>query len=201
MRIGRHAGAISQTRRLMADVANAAAATGPAGRVCGEACTRICGTCGARDCQCECAPDCSDAPQALSSQPSAFPIESGIVPLVYAFARTGLLHSCWSCEGHNHPDGSLWKLPTVWFYCDSSVHARLLADGVARLANLGSLATGWRVAITYSDPDNPRTTFALEPALPFSRPITLADLQLDARQIAQSLPGLIRDGGRALLKA
>jgi hypothetical protein len=200
MRIGRHVGATSQALQLMAEIASAAAATGPTGRVCGEGCSRVCETCGSRGCQCECGPDCSDAARALSSQPSAYPIESGIVPLVYAFARTGLLHSCWSCEGHNHADGSLWKLPTVWFYCDSSIHARLLADGVAKLAAERILNVGWRVAITYSDPDNPRTTFALEPASPFSQTITLADLQLDARRIAQYLPGLIRDGGQALLK-
>jgi len=201
MRIGREAGARLERDRLMADVAAAAASVGPAGRVCGEGCSRVCGTCGSRGCQCECGPDCADAAQALSSQPSTYPIEPGIVPLVYAFARTGLLHPCWSCEGHNHPDGSLWKLPTVWFYADSSVFARLLADSVARLASGGSLNVEWRVAITYSDPDNPRTTFALEPVLPLRDSIVLADLQSDARQLAKSLPRLIKEGGRALLEA
>jgi hypothetical protein len=140
MRIGRHVGATSQALQLMAEIASAAAATGPTGRVCGEGCSRVCETCGSRGCQCECGPDCSDAARALSSQPSAYPIESGIVPLVYAFARTGLLHSCWSCEGHNHADGSAlartWRVTAMpsSFGISPSMISRLnrLRDAISR---------------------------------------------------------------------
>jgi len=50
-----------------------------------------------------------------------FPIESGIAPLVFELKRLGVFEPCWSCEGHNDPGGNLWKIPRVWFYCDSVV--------------------------------------------------------------------------------
>jgi hypothetical protein len=185
--------------RLRSEIEQAALAIGVTGRVCGDGCTVTCRSCGAVACQCSCSPDCPDAPQALSSDPDAYPIEPGIVPLVFALTRTGLFAPCWSCEGHLRPDGSLWKLPSVWFNCDAMAHVRLLADGLGRLAHIGRLATTWRVVVTYSDPDNPHTTFALEP-LP-DTDATLQQLRRDANEIANALPALIVEGGQALRRS
>ncbi len=187
--------------RLMADIALAAGGQGIGGRVCGDACPMSCVTCGSKSCQCRCAPDCPDAPYALSGDPGAYPIEPGIVGLVYAMTSSGLFETCWSCEGHSHADGTLWKVPAVWFYCDAMVHVRLLADGLARLSFQGRLKASWQISITYSDPGNPRTTFALEPALARSDQATLLDLQRDIAQIGLALRAMIAAGGAALQRA
>ncbi len=179
------------------------AAEGPAfnGRVCGDMCTKTCAACGSTRCQCLCSPACTDAPYALSSDPDAYPIEPGITGLVYAMTRSGLFETCWSCEGHPHLDGSAWKVPTVWFYCNAVEHARLLADGIARLSLDGVLKASWQVTITYSDPDNPRTTFSLAPVLVRDEPGALGQLQRDIAQIALALPQMLVEAGKALLRA
>ncbi|MCZ6862069.1 MAG: hypothetical protein O7I42_17635 [Alphaproteobacteria bacterium] len=43
----------------------------------------------------------------MSSEPEEFPIESAIVPLVYAFHSLRLTPPCWSCEGHYNRSGGL----------------------------------------------------------------------------------------------
>jgi|TARA_R110002096_G_scaffold35765_1_gene100510 hypothetical protein len=64
----------------------------------------------------------------LSSEPDKFPIEAGIVPLVYVLADTGVIQTIWSCEGHLQPSGAeLWKTPQVWFCADDAVAAQLLS--------------------------------------------------------------------------
>jgi hypothetical protein len=188
-----------QVSGFEADLARAAHARGVAGRVCGDACNVTCGHCASTQCQCLCSPYCPDAARALSSDPQLHPIEPAIVALVYAMKRLGLFGPCWSCEGHTGPDGALWKLPTVWFYSDATAHLRLLADGLAKLRSTGRLSTPWRVAVTFSDPDNPRTTFALEPAPAGADPSpTLAQLQRDADEIARALQSMMAEGGLAL---
>jgi hypothetical protein len=99
----------------------------------------------------------------LSSEGARYPIEPGVVGLVFEMKRLGVFTPCWSCEGHPQPDGTPHKLPQVWFYSDSLLHVRLLAAGVSKLKRDGRLSTPWQVAVTYSDPENPETTFALEP--------------------------------------
>ncbi len=179
------------------------AAEGPVlnGRICGEVCSKTCGVCGSTACQCACSPTCRDAPYALSSDPDAYPIEPGIAGLVYAMTRSGLFETCWSCEGHPHQDGSLWKAPTVWFYCEAMVHARLLADSITRLSLDGCLTATWQIAITYSDPDNPRTTFALAPVLSHGERTSLTELQRDIAEIGFALPARLAAAGKALLQA
>jgi hypothetical protein len=201
MRIKRPSFSPDVARRHKADIAQAAGAYGVAGRVCGDACTITCERCGSTACQCKCSPHCPDAIRALSSDPQRHPIEQGIVGLVFALTRVGLFTPCWSCEGHTSPDGSLWKMPTVWFTCDATAHVRLLATGVAKLTNTKRLSTQWRVVVTYSDPDNPCTTFALEPAQTVETPDLLAKLQGDADVIAHALQGMIINEGRELRQA
>jgi len=96
-------------------------------RPCGG-CTKTCLKCGSTTCHCECSARCPDAAHMLSSEPDKFPIEAGIVPLVYVLADTGVIQTIWSCEGHLQPSGAeLWKTPQVWFCADDAVAAQLLS--------------------------------------------------------------------------
>lgn len=129
---------------------------------------------------------CPCAPQHLSSAPQNDSVEPLIAPLVFELKKLGVFYPCWSCEGHNNPHGDLWKHPRVWFYSDSVVHVRALSIAVSKLFADGLLSTHWVVVVTFSDSDNPDTTFSLEPSslVAGSR---LADLQADADVLAQNI--------------
>jgi hypothetical protein len=128
----------------------------------------------------------------------AYPIEAAVVPLVYEMRRLGMFQPCWSCEGHLGPKGELWKLPSVWFYCDSLVHVRLLGSGLGGLFTKGTLKTKWQVVVTFSDPDNIETAFSLEPAQPIDAGIGLPELRADLGAIARALQGLMNQEARGL---
>jgi hypothetical protein len=199
MRIQRHARSCERELQVSAELEAAARARGAPGRICGPHCTTVCRSCGSTACQCQCSPYCTEASLALSSDPQTHPIEPRITPLVFAMKRTGLFDACWSCEGHDGSDGRLSKTPGVWFYCDALTHVRLLAAGVGKLGQTGRLSTPWRVAVTFSDPDNPDPTFVLEPALAPGASARLADLQRDADEIARALGAMMSDEARAVM--
>jgi len=159
--------------------------------ICGPACTRraAAGSPGSPDSR-VCSRHCPDIPRALSSDPDNFPLETRIAPLVFELKRLAVFEPCWSCEGHNGADGTLWKIPRVWFYCRSVVHLRLLADSVKRLFVARKLTTSWHVVITFSDGDNAETTFSLEPSLDRNRP-DLTTIQRDIDTIAARLHDLV----------
>lgn len=138
------------------------------------------------------------AHRALSVDPDRYPIEPRILPLVFELKRLRIFDPCWSCEGHLGTDGSLWKLPSVWFYCSGMVYLRLLADGLNHLKRVGILHAPWEVAVTYSDADNPDTTFSLQPVFAQLGTTSLTMLQEDVREIACSLDAMMEAGGRAL---
>lgn len=198
MRITRRGPSKDRSISLGRDIAAAAAARAVDGRVCGDACAKRCAQCGSMRCQCSCSPRCPDAARALSVDPQRYPIESAILPLVYEMKRLGLFVPCWSCEGHARPDGTLWKVPRVWFYCDSMVHLRLLTDGLGRLKHAGTIKSPWQVVVTFSDSDNPETTFSLEPALQPGETVSLRALQDDVSAIARSLQSMINVEARSL---
>lgn len=128
---------------------------------------------------------CPAAPRRLSSEGEGSPVEPLVAPLVFELKKLGVFYPCWSCEGHLDQAGKLWKIPRVWFYADSVVHTRSLADAVGRLFNAGRLSVRWRVTLTYSDADNPDTTFSLEPEpAPDS---SLDSLQNDLRAMSDEL--------------
>ncbi len=144
-----------------------------------------------------CSRRCPDINVMMSSDPENLPLEGGIAPLVYELKRLEAFQPCWSCEGHNGPDGKLWKIPRVWFYCKSVVQLRVLANAVNELHLTEKLSVPWRVALTFSDEDNPDTTFSLEPDLAQERPRLLA-LQSDADAIAEHLRELTFNEARTL---
>jgi hypothetical protein len=198
IRIDRHIQSEARTDQVAAEIAEAAYLRGVSGRVCTLECTVKCSTCGSTACNCMCQTTCPEAPKALTSDPVNYPIEIGIVPLVFEMKRLGIFEPCWSCEGHLGPGGDLWKLPRVWFYCESPIHVRLLVDGLKDLQVAGNLSYGWQVAVTFSDPDNPETTYSLEPMVESEDPSLLPNLQADAHLIARSLEDLMTSQGRKL---
>lgn len=133
-----------------------------------------------------CSRHCSDIPRMASSDPDKHPLETLIAPLVFELKRLKAFIPCWSCEGHCAPDGTLWKIPRVWFYCDSVVHLRLLDSALKELNLAQRLNVPWRVALTFSEENNVDTTFSLEPALDGELP-ALTALQRDVDTIAEQL--------------
>ncbi len=171
------------------------------GRPCGTHCTAKCPVCGATDCRCACSKTCANIPQMLSSEPDTLPLESKIAPLVYEMNQLGFFRSCWSCEGHLGKDGSLWKAPRVWFYSASQVPVRLLAESLQELRFRKCLKVPWRVGVTFSDEDNPDTTYALEPDMGQLGNAGLDALQNDAAVIAEHLRTVIKEQARKLLRS
>lgn len=160
--------------------------------VCGPNCTRCPPL--------NCSRDCPDIARALSSDPERYPLEARIAPLAFELKRLGVFYPCWSCEGHLGSDGSLWKIPRIWFYSDSVVHVRVLAESIKALYMNKNLNLPWHVVITFSDGDNADTTFSLEPRLGEERP-SLAALQKDIDTIAEHLRDSATAEARKLSKA
>lgn len=198
MRIGRPDQQNSRSRRT--ELTDAAKLRTVEGRICGVNCTAVCPSCGATNCQCRCSAACPDAPAMMSEDPVKEPIEPAVAPLVFAMKRLELFQPCWSCEGHTGLDGSLWKLPKVWFYTRSLVGVRLLSDGIKELEHSRQLAGRWHIAVTFSDRDNVDTTFSLEPVAPLAEGVRLADLQNDLTIMARSLPGMIGNQANRLMR-
>jgi hypothetical protein len=148
----------------------------------------------------DCSRDCPDIARALSSDPERFPLEARIAPLAFELKRLGVFYPCWSCEGHLGPDGSLWKIPRIWFYSESVVHVRVLAESIKALHLGKRLHLPWHIVITFSDGDNADTTFSLEPRLDDQRP-SLAALQKDIDTIAEHLRDTATAEARKLSKA
>jgi len=187
MRIGRrHTGPLDpqDLRSELHEILQDCAPTGQP--VCGPTCLRRSAQGSTQDCS----RHCPGIPRALSSDPDNFPLETRIAPLVFELKRLKVIEPCWSCEGHNGTDGQLWKIPQVWFYCQSVVYLRVLADSLKRLYLEKKLATPWHVVITFSDQDNVDTTFSLEPSLDQNRP-NLTTIQRDIDTIAEHLHDMV----------
>lgn len=131
------------------------------GRTC-PGCDLRCPSCGSKSCQCNCGPQCEHAPRMMSSDPEKFPIEAGIVPLVYALYDLEIGLPCWSCEGHEGLDGELGKLPQVWFYVLDQAYPDLLAKFLWQLHFKGEIENQWNVTVVSAD-NATDTTFAIVP--------------------------------------
>jgi len=133
-----------------------------------------------------CNRSCPDIPEMISTDPQKHPVEPRVAPLVFELKRLELFQPCWSCEGHYDHSGALWKVPRVWFTCDSVAHLRVLANAVKGLHLRGALSVPWQVVLTFSDDQDANTTFSLEPNLVDSVP-SLEKLQGDLKTIAEHL--------------
>lgn len=127
---------------------------------------------------------CPAAPCRLSSEGDRSPVEPLVAPLVFELKKLGVFHPCWSCEGHADKAGRLQKIPRVWFYADSVVHVRALAEALNKLV-AGRLSARWQVVLTHSDAVNPDTTFSLQPELDPEN--SLNALHSDLRVLADEL--------------
>ena len=143
-----------------------------------------------------CHPGCPDIPLALSDAPEEHPLEAKIAPLVYELRRLGGFRTCWSCEGHERFGGA-WQQPQIWFYAESQVHVRVLADAIGALDLKGALRARWEVVVTHSDPDNPDTTYVLR-SKASQDPMPLQALQADVVAITNSLIAICREQARSL---
>ena len=186
MKIERKKGDRRANAGVRADLEKASSAGVNEGRICSPECDAVCPSCSSTSCACCCSSDCAHIPAVLTSDPN-FPIETMIAPLAFELKRLGVFEPCWSCEGHNDHDDKLWKIPRVWFYCDSVVHVRLLSDVLKEL-EIDELINGpWQVRLTFTDEDNPATTFSLEPEIGPGPELSLKILQEDVKAITQYL--------------
>lgn len=180
MRIKQSDGAAARGRRLLHEI-SAVEREGPLpDPVCDPGCPHYDGI---RPCQRE----CSNAPAQLSSEGADYPVEPLVAPLVFELLKLRVYEPCWSCEGHNDRDGKLWKIPRVWFYCESVNLLRALKESIDIIGDSKRLKAPWRIVMTHSDLDNPDTTFSLEPAVSLTD-FNLAALQADLAVLATELP-------------
>jgi len=188
VRISRKAISTEQSDTVRGRLSRLSAAADQVWPVCGPTCPS-----GAER---NCHSGCPDIPRALSDAPEEYPLEARIAPLVYELRRLDGFRACWSCEGHER-FGGLWKLPQVWFYAESQIHVRVLADAIAVLGLKGALQAKWEVVVTHSDADNPDTTYALQPKYG-EAPKPLGALQADVVTITNSLVAICRDQAKSL---
>ncbi|MDH5545711.1 MAG: hypothetical protein OEZ43_08965 [Gammaproteobacteria bacterium] len=152
----------------------------PSKRVCPH-CDVVCPSCGAKSCDCQCNMDCSGIARAMVAEPDRFPIESQVLPLVYAIATNSPWQPIWSCEGHAQQDGELLRHPQVWFYAEN--HIRI--DSVKQvLDQLGAqLKAKWRVEFSELRQNTP--VYILEAY--DSESVALKDMQRDIQLLAKHL--------------
>ena len=146
-------------------------------------------SCSHYDSKIGCNHQCAGIALHLSSETERYPLEPKIAPLAFEIKRLGVFVPCWSCEGHDHQQGGLWKKPRVWFYSDSGVHVRALTDAINELNTAHKLSTLWGIVLTHSEIDNPSTTFSIEPLEPDNEP-GVAPLHQDLLVLTRELSDL-----------
>lgn len=110
-----------------------------------------------------CSFKCRYAPRHMSGSPDRYPIEPGIVPLVYALYSMRLITPCWSCEGHVESDGVMRKRPKVWFYSSSSFYVKLISQTINDLQSQHKISSGWGIRILPFSESMYSTTYSIEP--------------------------------------
>ncbi|WP_420347418.1 hypothetical protein [Pelagibius sp.] len=147
-----------------------------------------CGNCGsasATGSACGCGLDWSRLARQLSSDPERFPIEAGILPLVFALSEVPALSPCWSCEGHLDAEGRLHRLPSVWFTCHALAYPSLLAEALAALSAKRVLKHTWQVAAVHCGSQF-EPVFAIEPRID-AGDVSLSGLHADILALAANL--------------
>jgi hypothetical protein len=110
-----------------------------------------------------CSYKCPAAPREMSSDPDRFPIEDGVVPVVYALYTLRKLMPCWSCEGHLDGRDRLGKLPKVWFYSISSFYPKLVAQALSQMEAEKQLTHKWMINILPFSQSMYTITYSIEP--------------------------------------
>ena len=137
-----------------------------------------------------CSFNCPAAPLQMSSDPARFPIEMGIVPMVYAIYTLRKLMPCWSCEGHLDGHSLINKLPRVWFYSQASFYPKLISQAIAHMEAHHLIDNSWMVRILPFSQSMYTITYSLEPidiSLGSEGPARLESLRADIKVIATRL--------------
>jgi hypothetical protein len=164
-----------------------------------RACAVPCPCSQSRACCCACSVHCPLAPRYLSSNPDRYPIEPGIVPLVYQLNVLRVIQPCWSCEGHQTAQGQFLRLPQVWFYSASVVYPQLIAEIVHEQKFRRLLGNDWQVAVCPQDYGKSVTTFALKPIQEQEKPLDLRGLRRDVQTLSCTLVEQVRQSAREYL--
>lgn len=155
-------------------------------RPCSE-CNTPCPTHNSTTCTCQCSPDCSWAPFRMSSEAERYPIEPGIVSLVYSLNVLRVCLPCWSCEGHYQANGyDIAKTPKVWFYSRSVIYPRLISEYLVELKYKKQIRYDWQICMTYSE-SKLDAAFSIEPKFTSLKDLKLDYLQKDSHVIGANL--------------
>lgn len=95
-----------------------------------------------------CSPKCVRAPYALSEDPSLYPIEEHVVPLVFELTSMRIVQTCWSCEGHINIAGEIWKYPQVSFYTKTPIYSQLICNYLADLHINKKIKYPWEIVLS-----------------------------------------------------
>lgn len=134
-----------------------------------------------------CSFNCPEAGKQMSSEPTMYPIESNIVPMVYAMYTLRLLMPCWSCEGHENSQHEIVKFPKVWFYSTSPFYAKLISQVISSLMSKRMITYNWLVSILPYSQSMFTLTYSIEPDIKHEKDVKLSSLQNDLLVIAQNL--------------
>lgn len=137
----------------------------------------------------------------MSSDPDQYPVEEGIIPLVYALNTLRVCQPCWSCEGHYGPLGVLRKLPRVWFYSRSLIYPDVLAEYLSELRIKRRLASTWNLCVVHwgESMASAATAFSIEPKFTTDDAPKLDALRADVRTIAADLSSNVKHLARRRL--
>lgn len=149
-------------------------------------CDISCACSGSSTCTCGCGWDCKNAPAMLSSEPVGFPIEDGIVPLVFELTGLRVFHPCWSCEGHTRGNGTLFKIPRVWFEPEDLIYVNLIDHHLKMLRAKKMITNTW-LMIVVTPIEDTRTCFSIEPDRHQASEVSLSILQREVKVIAHTL--------------
>lgn len=150
-----------------------------------------------------CSYRCPAAPREMSGDPDRYPIESGVVPAVYAFYTLRKVMPCWSCEGHVDGYGLINKTPKVWFYSTSSFYPKLISQAVCQMETERLIANNWFVRILPFSQSLFTITYSLEPLMTSDRVNDLkrlSSLQSDLGVIADNLRREVFDHAKTYIE-
>lgn len=157
-----------------------------------EGCRMPCSCSSSPECACLCGPGCVHAPVQMSSEGDRYPVEPKVAGLVFGFNCLRVCPPYWSCEGHRTSDGSLQRVPQVWFYTRSLVYPRLIGDWLARLYFKKRITNPWHVCVSYSE-SSLDTGFSIEPDLKQFAQVCLEELQQDVAVLSEALVSDLRE--------
>ena len=134
-----------------------------------------------------CSFKCAEAVQKMSSDPTHYPIEPNVCPIVYALYTLRLLTPCWSCEGHDNEKKQIIKMPKVWFYSKSLIYVKLISETLSSLKANKSLSYYWTVKILPYSESMLTMTYSLEPDIQYEEAVELNLLHRDMYVIGEKL--------------